>query len=96
MDSLLNALMTALAALLTLVTSGDHQGPQIRAWDGTTLRLEWDGSIYTAICKSSTGIAGAGATVTYPKCELPPIASCHQYGNGTTRTVGPSGTMALH
>ena len=39
-------LVTALAALLTLVTSGDHRNPRIRSWDGTTLRLEWGGLIF--------------------------------------------------
>jgi hypothetical protein len=42
MDHLLNALVTALPGLLTLVTYAHD--PRIRSWDGTTLRLEWDGS----------------------------------------------------
>jgi hypothetical protein len=31
-----------------------------------------EGSIYTATCSSSTGSDGSH-TITYPKCELPPV-----------------------
>ena len=70
MDQLLNALVTALAGLLTLVTYAHD--PRIKSWDGTTIKVEWNGSAYTATCSSSTGSDGSH-TVTYPKCELPPV-----------------------
>jgi hypothetical protein len=70
----MDQLITVLAALITLVTSvihGDHRGPQIRSWDGTTFKVDWNGLAYQATCKNSTGSAGGGGTVTYAACELP-------------------------
>lgn len=70
----MDQLVTVLAALITLVTSvihGDHRDPKIRSWDGTTLKMDWNGLRYQATCKSSTGSARGGGTVTYSACELP-------------------------
>lgn len=70
----MDQLITVLATLITFVTSvirGDHRDPQIRSWDGTTLKMDWNGLRYQATCNSSTGSTGGGGTVTYSACELP-------------------------
>jgi hypothetical protein len=45
--------------------------PQIRSWDGTTLKVDWDGLRYQATCKSSTAWNPTWPRVTYPACERP-------------------------
>lgn len=102
MNPMLDKLVTFVAGLLTLISSAIHSHADgVKSWDGTTLRVEMNGLVYQATCKTSTGwVAGPAPTrglsngesdfqfamrfmawqapptvptVTYPKCELPPV-----------------------
>jgi hypothetical protein len=65
--------------------------PQIRSWNGTTLKVDWDGLRYQATCKSSTGSIEGGGPVTYPACELPSEWGGDLQGTG----LQPGDTLSL-
>jgi hypothetical protein len=57
---MVDKLVTFVAGLLALISSAIH-ADGVKFWDGTTLRLEMNGLVYQATCKSSTGWAGSPA-----------------------------------